>query len=102
MPIRVARPPTARWAAGDTGERVNDDHARQVEDDLRVRVHAIIRAGLRGDVEGLVSLAGDDSDELLPVVTRVLTEALLQLVPREEIERQLDEWFTVRASRLAE
>jgi hypothetical protein len=70
-----------------------------LEDDLRVRAHAIIRCWLRGDVHGLVSLTGDDADELLPQVTKVLTDALLQLVPREEIERQLDEWF---ASRLAE
>jgi hypothetical protein len=37
----------------------------------------------------LVSLTGDDADELFPEVTRVLVEALLQLVRREEVERQL-------------
>ena len=51
--------------------------------------HAIVRSYLRGDVEGLVSLTGDDADKLLPEVTRVLVEALLQLVRREEVERQL-------------
>ena len=61
----------------------------QLAEDFRVRAHGII-------VEGLVALTGDDADELLPEVTRVLTEALLQLVPREEIERQLDQWFTRR------
>lgn len=30
------------------------------------------------------------------MVVQVLAGALLQLVPREEIERQLDEWFERR------
>jgi hypothetical protein len=47
---------------------------------------------------GLVSLTGDDADELLPHVTRILCEALLQLVSREEVERQLDVWFASRLS----
>jgi hypothetical protein len=68
----------------------------EVAEDLRVRSHAIIRSWLRGDVQGLVSLTGDDADELLPQVTKVLVEALLQLVPREEVELQLDEWFAKR------
>jgi hypothetical protein len=41
---------------------------------------------LRGDVEGLVALTGDDTDELLPEVTKVLLDALLQVVPRREVE----------------
>jgi hypothetical protein len=68
----------------------------EVERDLRVRAHAIIRSWLRGDLEGLVSLTGDDADELLPMVTQVLTDALLQLVPRAEVEQQLDSWFERR------
>jgi hypothetical protein len=35
------------------------------------------------------------------MVTQVLVEALLQLVSRDELEQQLDQWFEVRASRLA-
>jgi PhoPQ-activated pathogenicity-related protein len=58
--------------------------------------HAIIRSLLRSDVEGLASLTGDDADELLPMVTKVLLDALLQLVSGEEVERQLDEWFAKR------
>jgi hypothetical protein len=73
---------------------VKHDHASRVEDQFRVRTHAIIRSWRRGDIEGLVSLTGDGADELLPMVTQVLTEALLKLVTREEIERQLDEWFS--------
>ena len=69
-----------------------------VADDLHVRAHAIIRSWLRGDVEGLVALTGDDADELRPHVTRILGEALLRAVSQEEVERQLDKWF---ASRLA-
>jgi hypothetical protein len=46
--------------------------------------------------EGPVALTGDDADELLPEVTKVLLDALLQVVPREEIEQQLDQWFTKR------
>ena len=57
--------------------------------------HGIVRTWLRGDVEGLVALTGDDAEELLPMVTQVLVEALLQLVRREEVERQL-EWLDVR------
>jgi hypothetical protein len=68
----------------------------ELEEDLRVRAHAIIRSLLRGDVEGLVGLTGDDADELLPMVTKVLVDALLHLVSREEIELQLDEWFASR------
>ncbi len=63
---------------------------------IGVRAHATIRFWLRGDVEGLVSLTGDDANELLPQVTKVLTDALLQLVPRQEIEAQLDAWFEKR------
>jgi hypothetical protein len=51
---------------------------------------------LRGDVEGLVALVGDDADELLAAVLAVLGGALLQPVSREEVERQLDEWFAGR------
>ena len=68
----------------------------EVAEDFRVPAHAIVRAWLRGDVEGLVSLTGDDADELLPMVTQVLTEALLRLVSREEVGRQLDDWFRTR------
>jgi hypothetical protein len=60
-----------------------------------------VRCWLRGDVEGLVSLTGDDADELLPMVTKVLTDALLQLVTRETVEQQLDAWLDGRAARLA-
>ena len=70
----------------------------ELEEDFVVRAHAIIRSWLRGDVEGLAALTGDDARELLPQVTRILGEALLRAVSREEVERQLDEWF---ASRLA-
>jgi hypothetical protein len=70
----------------------------EVAEDFRSRAHGIIRSWLRGDVEGLVALTGDDADELLPMVTQVLVDALLQLVSRETVEQQLDEWF---ASRLA-
>jgi hypothetical protein len=68
----------------------------ELERDFRVRAHAIVRTWLRGDVEGLVSLTGDDADELLPQVTKILTDALLCLVSREELERQLDEWCESR------
>jgi hypothetical protein len=67
-----------------------------VAEDFRVRAHGIIRSWLRGDVEGLVALTGDDSDELLPAVTEVLITALLQVVRREEVEEQLDQWFAKR------
>jgi hypothetical protein len=40
--------------------------AAELADDFRVRAHAIVRTWLRGDVEGLVALVGDDADELLP------------------------------------
>jgi hypothetical protein len=63
----------------------------EVEEDFRVRAHAIVRAWLRDDVEGLVSLTGDDADELLPMVTQILMDALLEVVSRERIERNLDE-----------
>jgi len=39
---------------------------------------------------------GDDADELLPVLTKILVEALLKLVSRETLERQLDGWFSSR------
>jgi molybdopterin-guanine dinucleotide biosynthesis protein A len=52
-------------------------------------------------VEGLVSLTGDDAEQLLPMVTKVLVEALLQLVSRDELERQLDAWLDERRTRLA-
>jgi hypothetical protein len=51
----------------------------------RTKVHWMI---MLQHVEGLVSLTGGDTDELLPIVTKILTEALLKLVSREEIERQ--------------
>jgi hypothetical protein len=38
----------------------------ELADDVGVRAHAIVRTWLRGDVEGLVALVGDDADELLP------------------------------------
>jgi hypothetical protein len=38
----------------------------ELADDFRVRAHAIVRTWLRGDVEDLVALVGDDGDELLP------------------------------------
>jgi hypothetical protein len=47
-----------------------------------------------------VALTGDDADELLRMVTQVLGEALLHLVSREELERQLDEWLDERRVRL--
>jgi hypothetical protein len=68
----------------------------QLAEDFRVRAHGIVRSWLRGDVEGLVALTGDDADELLPEVTRILVEALVQVVPRAEIEQQLDQWFAKR------
>jgi hypothetical protein len=71
----------------------------ELEEDFRVRAHGIVRSWLRGDVEGLVALTGDDADELLPEVTRILVEALLQVVPRGEIEEQLDQWFRTRLAR---
>jgi len=43
-----------------------------------------------------VALVGDDADELLPMVTKIVVEALLGLVSREEVERQLDKWFASR------
>jgi hypothetical protein len=67
----------------------------ELEEDFRVRGHAIVRAWLRGDVEGLVSLTGDDADELLPMVVQILMDALLQVVSRETVE-QLAEWFAKR------
>jgi hypothetical protein len=54
-----------------------------------------IRAWLRNDVEGCVSLTGDDADELLPQVTKILTDALLQFVTRRDLEQQLDECLQV-------
>jgi hypothetical protein len=39
------------------------------------------------------ALVGDDDAELLPAVTKVLCDALLQLVSREEVERQLEVWL---------
>jgi hypothetical protein len=38
----------------------------ELADDVGERAQAIVRPGPRGDVEGLVVLAGDDADELLP------------------------------------
>ena len=39
---------------------------RIVANDFHIRAHAIVRTWLRGDVEDLVALVGDDADELLP------------------------------------
>jgi hypothetical protein len=36
----------------------------ELADDFRVRTHAIVRTWLRGNVEGLVALVGDDADEV--------------------------------------
>jgi hypothetical protein len=46
-------------------------------------------------VEGCLSLTGDDADELLPQVTKILTDALLQFVTRRDLEQQLDEGLQV-------
>jgi hypothetical protein len=59
----------------------------EVAHDFRARTHAIVRTGLIGDVEGLVALVGDDSDELL--LTRVAGET-----PANE-DRQPDFWLTL-------
>jgi hypothetical protein len=56
---------------------------------------------VRGNPEGLISLTGDDADELLPMVIKILTEALLRLVSREEVERQLDKWLDERRNHQA-
>ena len=37
----------------------------ELADDFRARAHAIVRAWLRSDVEGLVALVGDNADKLL-------------------------------------
>lgn len=60
----------------------------------RARDHPVL--GARQYRRTLISLTGDDADEPLPMVTKILVEALLQLVPREEIEAQLDQWFERR------
>jgi len=75
---------------------MNSPMPAEVAEDFRVRAHAIIRSWLRGDVEGLVSLTGDDADELLPMVVQILMDALLQCVSRETVEQNLDEWFAKR------
>jgi hypothetical protein len=99
--IYIAKPTAAHadsshTATSPTGNVSRRGMPSELEEDFRVRAHAIIRSWLRGNVAGLVALTGDDADELLPMVTKVLTDALLHLVSREEVERQLDEWFASR------
>jgi hypothetical protein len=68
----------------------------EVAENFHQRAMAIIRTYLRGDVEGLVTLTGDDADELLPMVTQVMVDVLTRLGYREMVEQQLDAWFEAR------
>jgi hypothetical protein len=62
---------------------------------------AIIQAYLRGDLEGIAALVGDDDVELLPMLTELLVGALLQLVGSDELEREVNAWLDERRTRLA-
>jgi hypothetical protein len=73
----------------------------EVADELRARSFAVIAAYLRGDLDGVLILVGDDDAELLPITVEILVGALLRLVGRDEIERQVQEWLDERAGRLA-
>jgi hypothetical protein len=56
---------------------------------------------LRGDLEGIAALVGDDDVKLLPMLVEILTGALLRLVGPDEVERQVDAWLDERRTRLA-
>jgi hypothetical protein len=56
-------------------------HSAEVEDQLRGRGFAIIHAYLRGDLEGIAALVGDDDVELLPMLLEILVGAPLRLAP---------------------
>ena len=73
----------------------------ELAEDFDARAMAIIRTYLRQDLAGFVALTGDDADEILPQVVRILTEALLRLVGQDELERELDAWLEARRQRLA-
>jgi hypothetical protein len=62
---------------------------------------AIIQAYLRGDLEGIAALVGDDDAELLPMLVEILVGALLRLVGPDELARQVDAWLDERRERLA-
>ena len=51
---------------GDCPWQCNSCGPAELADDFRVRAHGIVRTWLRGEVEGLVALVGDDADEVLP------------------------------------
>ena len=72
----------------------------EVAEDFDARAMAIILTYLRQDLAGLVALTGDDADENLPQVVRILTEALLRLVGQDELERELDAWLEARRQQL--
>ena len=55
---------------------------------------AIIQAYLRGDLEGIAALLGDDDAELLPMLVEILVGALLRLVGPDELARQVDGWMS--------
>ena len=74
----------------------------EVVEELRTRAFALVAAYLRGDLEALDSLVDDDdAGELLVLVVEVLVGALLRLVGRDELERQIAAWLDERAARLA-
>jgi hypothetical protein len=73
----------------------------KVADELRARSFAVIAAYLRGDLDGVLALVGDDDVELLPITVEILTVALTKLISREEISRQIDEWLEERRTQLA-
>jgi hypothetical protein len=61
----------------------------EVEDLLRARSFAIIQQYLRGDLEAVLVLVGEDDAELLPTVVEILVGALLRLVSADELGGRL-------------
>lgn len=88
--------PRQRLLAGWAVRHCGSAPPAEVRDELSVRAFALIAAYLRGDLEALDALVDDDAGELLVMVTEVLVGALLKLVPREEIERQVNGWLAQR------
>jgi hypothetical protein len=71
----------------------------EIREELTVRVFALIKAFLAGDLVALDALVDDDT-ELIPVLMEILVGALLKLVSVEELSRQVDQWLDERRTRL--
>lgn len=64
-------------------------------DDLLTRCHAIVKSHLAGDEEGVTELVGEDSQALLPVMTGLLANHLVEVWPggKDGLVVYIDEWF---------